>query len=420
MEIFDTVSSVILNIFWVLNSFLLLYTVMGFLMKAKKYPETDKRFRYAVVISARNEEKVIGNLIDSIRKQTYSVPADIFVIADNCTDNTAEICREKGAEVVVRSNAQKQRKGYALQYFFNAKRDAGTILDYDGYFIFDADNLLAPDFIEQMNKAFARGADIVTSYRNTKNFDTNFISASYGIHFYNNTVTKHRPRSILGTSTHLTGTGHLIKSELLKEGWSFTTFTEDDELTLTSVAKGCKILYCEEAEFYDEQPYDFRTVCRQRVRWARGRLVNFFRLGGRELKAIFTGGGFAAYDMFINYFPFALFNLVLTTVYPLSVFLTCVLSGSGYDYAGTLCNILSAGAVQYLYILISGVFTVIRERRHIRCSVPKLILYTITFPWFDMIGIFFTLAALFVKVRWKPIKHDDSRKIDDIMNIKTL
>lgn len=103
------------------------------------------------------------------------------------------------------------------------------------------------------------GAKIVTSYRNSKNFDTNFISSAYGIHFYHNTISCHRPRSLLRVGTHLTGTGYLFSSELIKgDGWHFTNLTEDDEFSLVAASDGYYVEFCERAEFFDEQPVEFR------------------------------------------------------------------------------------------------------------------------------------------------------------------
>ena len=81
----DTVCTVLIALFGIFTCYKFLYIVIGFFCKGKRFPETDERFKYAYVIAARNEEKVIENLIDSIFKQTY--PRElmtVFVVADNC------------------------------------------------------------------------------------------------------------------------------------------------------------------------------------------------------------------------------------------------------------------------------------------------------------------------------------------------
>ena len=172
MDIVLNIFDIALTVVMVMMCYRYLYLIVGFFGKAKKYPEAKQEHRYAVVICARNEEKVIGNLLDSIAAQRY--PKDklhVFVIADNCTDATAAIAREKGATVYERHDPEHARKGWALGFGFDKIREEFGIDFVDGYMIFDADNLLHPDFVKEMNKAFDEGKlDVITGYRNTKNF----------------------------------------------------------------------------------------------------------------------------------------------------------------------------------------------------------------------------------------------------------
>ena len=98
------------------------YFVIGMFF-TRKFKPAKKKHKYGIVIAARNEKYVIGNLLDSINKQDY--PRElltVFVVADNCTDNTAEIARSKGAVCYERNDPNHRTKGYALEYLFNRKR----------------------------------------------------------------------------------------------------------------------------------------------------------------------------------------------------------------------------------------------------------------------------------------------------------
>ncbi|MCQ5025106.1 glycosyltransferase, partial [Bifidobacterium adolescentis] len=87
--------------------------VISVFAKAIKFPESPMYKRYAVLISARNEAYVIGNLIDCLHSQTYpSERIDIWLVADNCTDNTAEVARNMGSHVIERFNKEQVGKGY--------------------------------------------------------------------------------------------------------------------------------------------------------------------------------------------------------------------------------------------------------------------------------------------------------------------
>jgi cellulose synthase/poly-beta-1,6-N-acetylglucosamine synthase-like glycosyltransferase len=397
------------------------YLLIGFVCRPKVYAPAGQQHRFAFMICARNEAHVIKGLLESIKSQNYDHrKIAIFAVADNCSDDTAEVCRRAGACVYERHNPNKARKGYALEYLFDCVTRDYPAGAFDGYIVFDADNLLAPDYLRAMNDAFDSGAQVVTSYRNTKNFDASCVSAAYGIHFYKSSLAAHRPRSLLKTGTHLTGTGFLVDSKLLADGWHFTCITEDTELTMDLADRGISVAYCEAAEFYDEQPCNLKTALQQRLRWEKGHLDAFFVHGARLLRGLFRHKSFTCYDIFMNYFPFAPLNMALALVYPLSTITYSVFHGNVYDYAHMLGNFALAFGSQYAFILLSGVLTVIRERRHIRCRPRQLILYTLLYPWFDIIAVYISVCALFMKVDWKPVLHGDTRGIAEILGVGTL
>lgn len=426
MEIVLNIGALILSAYSVLVLYRVVYVVVGFLCKPKTFPEARTQHTYGVIIAARNEERVIGNLIRSIRCQDYDPELiRIFVVADNCTDRTAEICRELGAVVYERHDEAHMRKGYALEFLFRQiQRDYG-ISSFDAYLFFDADNLLARNFITEINKAFDSCGEIAVGYRNTKNFDTNFISASYGFHFYNSTVTMHRPRSLLGQSTHIAGTGYAVSSGLLSDGWRYTCLTEDTQFCLTAIAQGRKIEFCEAAEFFDEQPHTARVMVRQRLRWAKGRLACFFLLFPRLLRGVFCckKRKFSCYDMFFYILPKSLLSALLSILYAAASFFAMLWTSgvSGSAVSGGVRQALSeplrALGVSWLGLFLLGALIAVRERRRIHCKTGRLIFYTLLWPYFDLIGLPIAIASLFMRVRWKPIRHDQNIAIEEIERV---
>ena len=176
-------NKIMLFLFLTLYSYQIFYAIIGVLKKSKNF-KTDVKNRYAVIISARNERVVIGQLLQSIKNQNYpSQLIDIFVVADNCSDDTAQIAREAGAIVYERNNKKLVGKGYALDYIFKIIMRDYKEKEYKGYFIFDADNILDNNYILEMNKVFNNGYKAITSYRNSKNFNSNWISAGYALWF---------------------------------------------------------------------------------------------------------------------------------------------------------------------------------------------------------------------------------------------
>ncbi len=409
-----------------LGCYYTVYTVVGF-FATRRFPAAKKQHKYAVVVAARNEERVIGNLIASIRKQDYpSELVDIFVVADNCTDQTAAVARKHGAICYERFDPDHRTKGFALQFLFaQIRRDYG-IESFEGYFLFDADNLLKPDYISRMNEAFDAGEKIITSYRNTKNFDENWISASYALHWLRTVRFEHRARSVLGLATRIQGTGFLFASELMKNGWNYTSLTEDRAFSADAVVDGYCISYCDAAEFYDEQPTSLRIAMRQRIRWSKGHLQAFVESGGKLFKHIFTAHdvarAFRSYDMFFIVAPrtiYSIFVSLLRILFALGIWLFTkesfgIFGAALLAYATGFCK-------RYFNNFISGLYVFLMERKHI-APMPwyKKLYFAATFPIFHIIGRISFVIALFMKVEWKPIPHTSDKSIDDIHSSRPM
>ena len=205
-----------LLLFLLLYSYQIFYAFIGVFKKSKCFEESLKH-RYAVIISARNERLVIGQLVESIKKQNYPKELiDVFVVADNCSDDTAKIARKAGAIVYERTNKDLVGKGYALDYIFKIIIQEYKEKGYEGYFIFDADNILDRNYILEMNKLFDNGYKVITSYRNSKNFNSNWISAGYALWFLRESKYLNNARMILNTSCAISGTGFLVSDEIIK------------------------------------------------------------------------------------------------------------------------------------------------------------------------------------------------------------
>ena len=417
------ISSLILLIFSILYLYKKAYTIIGF-FATKKFPKAKKDHKYAILIPARNERDVIGNLLDSIAKQDYNMDlVDVFVIADNCTDDTAQIARDKGAFVYERNDPDHRTKGYALQFLFEQiKRDFG-ILSYEAYFIFDSDNLLKKDYLTRMNEAFDSGKKIVTSYRNTKNLDENWIASTYAFHWLRSIRCNHRARSVLDLATNIQGTGFMFTSEIVKDGWKYVSLTEDRALTADVVKDGYHISYCDAAEFYDEQPTSLRIALRQRVRWAKGHIQAFFESGPGLFVNIFKAKGiknkFMSYDMLLQIFPraiFSLFRLLIMLALQISFYITShSLSTIVFIWFLWESRILGYYLPTYIKNICYAIYVWITERKRIKkVNFFKMLFYCCTYPTFDIIGIWSLYIAMFKKVEWKPIPHKSSVDIDEL------
>lgn len=286
---FNPIIKIILGIIAYLVAYRAVYAVIGLLF-TRRFEPAKRQHKYAIVIAARNESAVIGNLLDSIAAQDYPKELlTVFVVADNCTDNTAEIVRSKGAKCYERFDDQHKTKGFALQFLFERIEEDYGRSSFEGYFVFDADNLLKRDYISRMNDAFDSGEKIITSYRNTKNFNESWLASTYALHWIRSIRFNHRARSVLRLATNIQGTGFLFSNEIVKNGWKYTSLTEDRALTADAVAQGYRISYNDKAEFFDEQPNKVKIALRQRLRWSKGHLIAFTETGPKLLLNVFFG-----------------------------------------------------------------------------------------------------------------------------------
>lgn len=407
-----------LTIFIILTGFYfyqLFYVFVGLFRKSKiMYAENNNR--YAVIIAARNESAVIGQLLKSLKKQDYpSSLVDVYVVADNCTDNTAEVAKNSGATVFERFNRQLVGKGYALDYAF--KRILNSDEKYDAYFIFDADNLLDEKYISEMNKVFDNGYKIVTSYRNSKNYDTNWLSAGYSLWFLREAKYLNNSRMILNTGCAISGTGFMVSDEIIRKnnGWKHHLLTEDIEFSIDSAIHGEQIGYCGNAVLYDEQPYLFEQSWNQRLRWAKGFYQVFARYGLELLKNIFTKRSFYCYDMFVTICP-ALFlsllnvsiNLIFLTVglINIEIYPEIIQETSG----AIMMSVINS----YSVLFVLGLITTVSEWKNINSTPWNKVKYMFTFPIFIFTYIPISIVALCKKIEWKPITHSIAKSIEEV------
>lgn len=407
-------------LFTVCFSYQVAYLLIGLFRGEVKLPRARKQHRYAFFIAAHNEESVIANLVRSIRDQDYpSELIDIFVVADACTDNTAQAAREAGAIVYERNDLARKGKSWVMDYGFDR-----ILREYPGkheaFFIFDADNLLSRDYVTIMNDAFDQGYLALTSYRNSKNFGSSWISAAYATWFLREARYLNNARMICGTSCAVSGSGYLISAKIVEgmHGWDFHTLTEDIQFSTFCAVHGVQIGYAP-AEFYDEQPVTMSASWKQRMRWTKGFYQVFFTYGSHLVKSIFHHHRFAAYDMLMTIAP----GMLLTLISLLANGTFLVVGSLSHGFLATdaeleLCvgSLLITLLYMYGTFFVMGLITTITEYRHIHCPAKwRIIANLFTFPLFMFTYIPLTVAALFLKVDWVPTPHDVSVTLDEVI-----
>ena len=411
---------IVVALFTVCFFYQAVFFVIGVVRGEVRYPKAKKLHRYAFFIAAHNEEAVIANLVRSIREQDYpSELIDVFVVADACTDDTARVAREAGAIVYEREDLARKGKSWVMDFGFKRilREYPGT---YEGFFIFDADNLVSPEYTRIMNDAFDAGYMAVTSYRNSKNFGSSWVSAAYATSFLREARFLNNARMLCGTSCAVSGSGYLISAKIIEGmgGWQFHTLTEDIQFSTFCAVHGVRIAYAP-AEFFDEQPVGFAASWKQRMRWTKGFYQVFFTYCSQLVKSFARHRRFSAYDMFMTIAPGNLITLI--SILANGTFLVVGLLSHGFlatDAEIDACfqSIVASLATLYETYFVMGLFTMVFERKHIHCkSHLRILLNVFTFPLFMLTYIPLIVAALFLKVDWVPTPHSISLTLDDVV-----
>lgn len=393
--------------------------VISLFAKPQPFPDAPMNKRYAVLISARNEEAVIANLIGDIQQQTYPYDlVDIWLVADNCTDNTAELVRSLGCNVVERFDQEHVGKGYALTYLLDHMMETHDADRYDAFIVFDADNRLDKHYIAEMNKAFQSGFRILTSYRNSVNTSENWVSSGSALWFIRESRFLSASRMMLGNSCHVGGTGFLFSQSVMRrnKGWKFHLLTEDLEFTMDSLLHGDRIGYCGTAILYDEQPVTFAQSWRQRLRWSKGFLQVFRYYGPALIRRAIMERDFAAIDFTLLLCPFMLLAMIRIGLGLLFAAFGFVTWMSQLSYIGSW---ISGCVLSCIGMMALAALTIVAERDQIGATNRELIAYVLSFPLYMLSYIPISFQAVFSKAEWKPIVHSGNTSDPNIVDDET-
>lgn len=411
LQLITKIALILLFISLCFFAYRLIFIIIGFI-KDKPLKETNKKGKFAILIPARNESKVIEKLFESIKNQTYDKNfIDVFVVTENEDDPTNFITKRYGYNFFVRKDLKNKRtKGYALnevvEDIYNKE------LKYDAFFIFDADNVLAPNFIEEMNKAYQAGYPVATAYRNIVNIHDNWVSTCSALLFSNINTFQNKARSRITKNIIISGTGYYISSKILDSfrGFPFTSLTEDFEISNYLILKNIKTKYVTSTEFFDEQPTSIKTINNQRTRWCRGYfdvskkyrkplLKEFFKKGSNKKAILDVKFSIVPNILFI--LSFIIYSIIL------ALFLVFGIISRNFiivDYCfSCLFNLF------LVYYLLLGLYTFLllkAEKNKFNLTFKEKFLTIFFNPFFINLFIYQAAKAIFSKnIVWKEIKH---------------
>ena len=404
MELLNLISSVMIAVFLLYSLWILICSIVGAFSPKMHYPPAPP-YRFAVLICARNEEAVIGNLLDSLSKQEY--PKDhvkVFVVAHNCTDHTADIARAKGAIVYERTDPEEATKGDALRYGVSQINQ-----DFPGSFdalcLFDADNLASHTFLSEINAALHSGADVVKGCLIAKNAHINVISELFSTYWHQILLFQYLPHTVMGLPLTISGTGFAVQMETMKGGWNTATMLEDIEFSVQLALQGKKSILAPYAKFYDEQPTDWKTGLRQRYRWAAGNFQVQRLYLTKLLKAVPSKGASV-----IRMLPDVLINPIML-ISTGGFLLKGIVIGASDGMMALLQYLLFSFLLVWIIFLPLMLMLFYREKMHPLKNLGSLFL----FPYFVMLSAPLSIITLFDRhPKWKQIPHRDATTIDTI------
>lgn len=396
---------------WILTIYWLYQMVISFcsLIKLKEKPMlVNKKHKFMAIIPAHNEEEVIENLVLSLKAQDYPKDLyDIYVIADNCEDATAEIAKKAGAIVMKRFDEEHKTKGYALNWFLKKKIDEDA--DYDAFCVFDADNIVDKNFLNAMNLKLCQGENVVQGYRDIKNPTDSWISSGYAIFYWMMNRFYHLARYNVGLSPLINGTGFMVRFDVIKpDGWQTKTLTEDIEFSLINIAKGKKLGWAVDAKVYDEQPVAFKPSWSQRERWSVGHIqcmkyyLKDLANGIKDHKTLMNFDGF----LYMLGIPFMILSFLLVAVN------TILYMNSGMSTGDVIFSYLNFALATFLMPVVIAAFVMIIDRRPLKPMIKGLLCYPLFLGSWILINI---KCLIKPNTEWEKIKHVKSLKIEDLL-----
>ena len=395
----------LVSIFW---AYQVIVSICSLIKQKEKPIIEDKQNRFMAIIPAHNEEAVVANLVESLQNQTYPKELyDIYVIADNCTDKTAEVARKAGAIVYERFDDTKKTKGYALQWFLAQKIEEDA--PYDAFCVFDADNIADKNFLKAMNKKLCQGENVVQGYRDIKNPADNWITAGYALFYWTMNRFYHLARYNIGLSPLLNGTGFMVRFDIIKpNGWNTKTLTEDIEFSLKNIIEGRKLGWATDAIVFDEQPTSFKQSWTQRTRWTVGHIQCMKEYTGLLAAAVKEHKTLMNFDgllYILGSIPMFVLTLILLL---LNIIMFFANGMTPYDFVMSIVKYL---VPTYIFPIITAIFIMILDKKKIRPMIKGLFFY----PLFLGSWLLINFKCLFKQdTKWDKIDHVRDIKINEV------
>ena len=401
-QVLDVIKQILVVLFWICEVYVVYYVflyIVGFIFHKQKYPMVEDKQKFCIFVPCHNEGPVVAATVENYTHIEYAEDLfDIYFIADNCSDDTANILREaiknsgkRNFHVLVRKekDINKRGKPHALRWAIDALESQHLFYSYyDMMIIFDADNFVDATILKHINSQYASIKDkkkpvMIQCYLDSKNHNS-LVARGYFQSYRVTNAFWQISKQKLHLNPAIGGTGFAVTTKFLKEigGYSCTSLTEDLEIQTIGTVKNRRIEYNGNARVYDEKPTKIKQSFVQRTRWAQGHWWLFFRYTPLLLIQLFNPftikNFFKKLDM-IMYLAARLFSIVSSITILLNIFylISCLVIGRDSAYVPLWAQYMNIGilVLTIAVIPLSSLYDGSKEeKKHIlRDLIPNII-----------------------------------------------
>lgn len=408
MQTLTLINQIVIGIVSVAFTFQIIYLFLFFL-KPEKYPAAKRKHKFAVIICAHDEGSVIGATVRNLALQKYDKENyKVFVVADNCSDDTAEVARNAGATVFERNEADPKKRGAAYALRFGIAKILEEYPEVEAFIRFDADNFPLPDYIDKMNDAFDSGITLARGYNHATNITQNIVSGVSGLWYIRDCRFNCHARSALRIGEMLVGGGMMFAASIMREqgGWKEMTFSEDAEFTCNQLFKKRKAHYVSDAVVYEDQPSTVGQLFKRNMRMGRGLLRLFFTHGLRCLWDFLITLRYSFLDMFLTllFIPIAGLCCFWFPTYYAILFSQCLAPLTHAQFVWEVMNVVYILAFAFIVPFILQAFLVYGlDKKKIGVPLKKLLPAILFFPLFMVVYALGITAGFLFRAKWKSV-----------------
>ena len=304
-RVLSIINYIVLIIFAIPLSVQFLEVIIALVTKKRKFPKSEKKAKIAFLIPAHNEEDVIFSTVkDILENQDYPKELiTVYVVADNCTDKTAELAKEAGANILTRFDDDPNHK----MALFPSKMGIDYILknlpDVELIVHCDADNHFNKEFSSKMNDAYQHDGDFFRPFEGAINGAQNTFTRACSFFYCYDSRYCSRAREKMGIAQHINGSGATMSRRLLLKtnGYDVENISDDTDFCLNRILDGTKMHFVEEAIVYEDMPSTGKDTVNRNKRIAQGGQALMKQKVGKMFFLFFKTGRFSYLETFFTY-----------------------------------------------------------------------------------------------------------------------